>query len=146
MPGAVSLAQRQYYANPQNAFWTLMGTLIGAGPDLPYARRIARLRMRRIAVWDVLQSCVRPGSLDGDIDPRSLKPNDFAGFFAHHAQIRAVFCNGGTAYTCYRRLVLPTLVGKAAGLPLLRLPSTSPAHAALTRTQKLARWRAILGY
>jgi hypoxanthine-DNA glycosylase len=143
MPSAASLAARQYYAHPHNAFWPIMGALFGAGPELPYARRAARLRQARVAVWDVLQSCVRKGSLDSDIETDSIVPNDLAGFLARHRGIRAVFCNGGTAFTCYRRWVLPALSGAAAVLPVVRLPSTSPANASLGPARKVAGWRAL---
>lgn len=144
MPGVASLRAGQYYAHPHNAFWPIMGRLVGAGRELPYARRTARLRRAHIALWDVLQSCVRPGSLDGDIDEDSIVPNDFAAFFAAHPRIAVVFCNGGKAFASYRRHVLPTLAGVAAALPIVRLPSTSPAHAALRLPQKLSRWRTEL--
>lgn len=144
MPSTASLAAGQYYAHPHNAFWPIMGALLGAGPELPYARRTVRLRQARVAVWDVLQSCVRPGSLDADIETDSIAANDLAGFFAAHRRIRAVFCNGGTAYDCYRRYVLPCLRGAAAALPVVRLPSTSPANARLRLAQKVEPWRAVL--
>jgi TDG/mug DNA glycosylase family protein len=141
MPGERSLQAGQYYAHPQNAFWKILGALIGAGPDLPYAARCAQLRRRRIAVWDVLQSCLRRGSLDAGIASASIVANDFAAFFAGHPGIRSVLCNGDKAHSCYRRHVLPVLAPQYAGLPLRRLPSTSPAHAAMPWPQKLAAWR-----
>ncbi len=61
MPGVASLDAGQYYAHPQNAFWRIMGELVGAGPDKSYEERTHILRKRGIAVWDVLKSCVRAG-------------------------------------------------------------------------------------
>ncbi len=144
MPGERSLEARQYYAHPHNAFWRIMGELALAGPELPYAQRCLQLVQRGIAVWDVLGACRRPGSLDADIDAASIVVNDFAAFFAAQPCIRAVFCNGGTAHACYRRHVLPRLPANAAALPLVRLPSTSPAHAARSFDQKLQSWRVVL--
>lgn len=144
MPGERSLQAAEYYAHPQNAFWRIFGALIGAGPELPYAARCARLRRHRIALWDVLRSCARRGSLDADIASASIVANDFAAFFAGHPGIRGVLCNGDKAHACYRRLVLPGLVPRFASLPLVRMPSTSPAHAAMALPLKLACWRAGL--
>lgn len=143
MPGAASLAAGQYYAHPRNHFWPIMGRLFGAGPDLPYAKRVSRLKSSGIAVWDVLESCVRPGSLDADIEEGSIAVNDFAGFFDAHPGIGAVFFNGAKAEAAYRRHVLKGLPAAAGALPALRLPSTSPAHAALSLDRKLALWEML---
>lgn len=145
MPGAASLAAAQYYAHPRNHFWPIMGRLFGAGPDLPYAKRVRRLKSCGIAVWDVLESCVRPGSLDADIEEGSIAVNDFAGFFDAHPGIGAVFFNGAKAESAYRRHVLKGLPSPACALPVRRLPSTSPAHAALSFEGKLAAWEQLRG-
>jgi TDG/mug DNA glycosylase family protein len=81
MPGKVSLAADQYYAHPRNVFWTIMGELVGARPDLPYKERLDILRCCGIALWDVLGSCVRAGSLDSSIKTASAAPNDLNFFF-----------------------------------------------------------------
>lgn len=141
MPGAESLRARQYYAHPRNAFWPIMGELAGAAPALPYARRIEALERAGIALWDVLQSCTRTGSLDAGIDDDSVVANDFRRFFLHHRGIRQVFFNGAKAEACYRAHVLPGIDRGPPGYR--RLPSTSPAHAALSWRQKLAAWREI---
>ena len=107
LPGRTSLAMRQYYAQPQNAFWKIMGRLFGAAPELPYERRVEVLRTRRVAVWDVLAAGERAGSLDSAIVPSSIVVNDFATFFASHGEIRVVCFNGGKAAELYRRRVLP---------------------------------------
>jgi double-stranded uracil-DNA glycosylase len=142
MPGIASLRAGQYYAHPRNLFWPILGELVGAHPGLPYDERVGRLGDAGIAVWDVLRSCRRAGSLDADIDGGSIVPNDFPSFFAAYPRITRVFFNGSTAERCYRRCVLSRLSGPA--LEYTRLPSTSPAHAALTYERKLEAWRAIL--
>ena len=77
LPGTRSLADQQYYAQPQNAFWKMMGEFFGAGPELPYAARTERLSASGIALWDVIASAERPGSLDSSIVSRSVVVNDF---------------------------------------------------------------------
>ena len=139
MPGAASLEAQQYYAHPHNAFWRIMGELVGAGPDKPYAERTRILRARGIAVWDVLRFCVRPGSLDSDI--RDEVPNDFASFFAAHPRITRIGLNGGKAAASFRKYAAEHCPRQAE---ISTLPSTSPAHAARSFAEKCALWRAAL--
>jgi hypoxanthine-DNA glycosylase len=143
MPGRESLARQQYYAHPRNAFWPVMSTLLEL-PESSYTERSRLLQENRIAVWDVLMACVREGSLDANIEPESIVANDFAAFYARHPAIARVFFNGAKSESVYRRQVLPGLAGAAADLPLLRLPSTSPAHAAMSLGQKTRAWSIIL--
>ncbi len=65
LPGDRSISEQQYYAHPQNAFWPIMRELFGIEGD--YSVRCKRLIENRIALWDVLHSSVRPGSMDSDI-------------------------------------------------------------------------------
>jgi hypoxanthine-DNA glycosylase len=145
LPGAESLRRGEYYAQPRNAFWTILGTLAGAFPTLPYRERLACLGVAGIALWDVCAAARRAGSLDADIEPDSIVVNDFAAFFVAHPSIGRVAFNGRTAAALYRRRVLPALAPVAASLPLVELPSTSPAHAAMTLAEKTRRWRAGIG-
>ena len=144
MPGVASLTAQRYYAHPRNQFWPIMGALFGAGPDLPYAERLRALTRAGIALWDVLESCERTGSLDAAIDVRSAQANDFAAFIDTHPGIVQVAFNGGTAEKHFRRDVMPHLRPSVRALDLLRLPSTSPAHAGMRAQEKLARWRTAL--
>jgi double-stranded uracil-DNA glycosylase len=138
LPGQVSLQQQEYYAQPRNAFWRLMGELVGAYPSLPYAERLQRLQDRRIALWDVCAAASRPGSLDASISSQSVVANPFADFFADHPAIRLVCFNGAKAAALYRRHVLPI-----TGISYITLPSTSPAHAAMSFEKKLELWSVI---
>jgi hypoxanthine-DNA glycosylase len=141
MPGAASLLANRYYAYEHNAFWKIMGALFKAGPDIAYEKRIVLLKRAGVALWDVLESCVREGSLDSAIDAASMVPNDFRTFFATHPRIGHVFFNGGMAESSFRRYVRPHL-GETT-LRFTRLPSTSPAHAARNFEAKLKAWRAV---
>jgi hypoxanthine-DNA glycosylase len=140
MPGQESLAAGQYYANRRNAFWKIMAHILGFDPDASYETRLHELKTARIALWDVLQSCTRIGSLDASIVADSITVNDFQDFFRSHDQIRAVLFNGAKAESAYRQYVLPTV--STVPVSYLRLPSTSPAHAALSYEKKLHTWRA----
>lgn len=140
MPGKESLRAQQYYAHPRNAFWQIMGDLLGAKPELAYQARLAVLKTSGVAVWDVLASCTRASSLDADIDPATLVVNDFAAFYLAHPHIKQVFFNGAMAEKFYRKHVSSTTLRH---LHYHRLPSTSPAHAGMAYAQKLRHWQAI---
>jgi TDG/mug DNA glycosylase family protein len=143
MPGEQSLAANQYYAHPRNAFWPIMTRILGMDPASTYDQRLLSLKTAGIALWDVLHTCIRPGSLDTSIDASSIKPNDFQQFYRRHPRIVLVCFNGTMAERCYRTHVLPSLSEPL--IPSLRLPSTSPAHASRTFEQKLAAWSAAIG-
>ncbi|NYZ63966.1 DNA-deoxyinosine glycosylase [Luteimonas deserti] len=138
MPGRASLDTERYYAHPRNLFWPIMGTLVDAGPGYPYAERLARLRRAGIALWDVAAECTRAGSLDAEIERDSVVANDIGGLLARHPGIVRILFNGAAAETLYRRHVAPLPAGAPA---CMRLPSTSPAHAAMPLELKLAAWR-----
>lgn len=138
MPGAASLQAGEYYAHPRNAFWPIMEKLVGAGPEKPYEERTQVLRARGVALWDVLQSCVRSGSLDTDI--RDEMPNDFVTFFAEHPRITHIGLNGSKAAGSFAKFVAnrcpPDVV-------VVQLPSTSPAYTK-SFAEKYKAWRAAL--
>jgi double-stranded uracil-DNA glycosylase len=141
MPGAASLQANRYYAHPRNAFWPIMGALVGADPALPYARRLARLKSAGIALWDVLDRCEREGSLDSAIVDTTAQVNDFATFFQRHSKLTAVLFNGAKAEAAYRRFGPPL---ESFDLRAWRLPSTSPANASVAFANKMAAWREAL--
>lgn len=144
LPGIASLKLREYYAHPRNSFWWIMGQLIGAGPELSYADRLGKLIENRIALWDVCQSAVRPGSSDSNIELDSVAPNNFTAFFSAHPKIEKICFNGYPAEKLFGRLVRPTLAADREAIGWQVLPSTSPANARLAREEKLKRWRAAL--
>src|SRR5690606_28486851 len=143
MPGVASLRQQQYYAHPRNAFWPIAASVFGFDARASYDARRDALVSAGVALWDVLQACERPGSLDANIDTASIVPNDFDAFFVAHPRIERVCFNGGKAAALYRRHVLPALTLQRQ-LQYVDLPSTSPAHAAMSRQEKLALWQHAL--
>jgi len=142
MPGMASLAAQRYYAHPRNAFWPIIGELVGAGPALGYEQRVAALLGSGIAVWDVLEACVRPGSLDTSIRRDGLVANDFATFLAGQPGISRIYFNGAKAAQLFESMVSPSL--PESRLARVTLPSTSPANASLSYAEKLAAWRRIV--
>ena len=141
MPSEKSLQEQQYYAHPRNAFWPIICELFDSPEVQNYQRRKQLLLDNHIALWDVLKSCYRKGSLDSDIDHSTIECNDFQDFFAKHRQIKKVFLNGGMAEQLFKKYVLKELA--AFSINYQRLPSTSPAHAAMNRQAKLNAWRVV---
>ncbi len=140
LPGQRSIDAQQYYAHPQNVFWKIMGELTGA--DGPYEQRCQTLLEHGIALWDVLESSVRPGSMDADIRRGTEKVNDFNGFFLMHSSILQVCFNGQKAAQMFRKLVRPEMPTTA--LQTQVLPSTSPAYASMPYAEKLECWRQVI--
>jgi hypoxanthine-DNA glycosylase len=130
-----SVASAQYYGNPRNAFWRITGELFGFTADAPYDDRTAALIANGIAVWDVLKSCRRVGSLDSAVEPESMVGNNFGELFGAQPGISRVFFNGAAAEKNFYRLVrvIPDVDYR-------RLPSTSPAQT-MRYEQKLTIWR-----
>ena len=146
-PSVRSLALQQSYAHPQNLFWPFMGEFFDAGPELAYAERIARLHARGVGIWDVLESCERPGSLDSRIVAASEVANDIPRLLLDHPEIRAIALNGGKAQQLFRRHIVPQLdTALRERVNLLDLPSTSPANASLSRAHKRDRWAVLLDW
>lgn len=117
-----------------------MGDLFGAGPQLDYPLRLQKLRENHIALWDVIETCFRPGSLDSAISETGLAINDFNGFFKNHPQISHVYFNGQKAAGLFNRKVAP---GLATRLVYRVLPSTSPANATSSYAAKLEAWSVL---
>ena len=141
LPGVRSIAEQQYYAHPRNAFWPIMKALFSI--DGEYDARCRQLIANRIAVWDVLHSSVRPGSLDADIRLDVARANDFASFFREHPDIGRVVFNGKKAGALFKRFVAARPADAATRFMVL--PSTSPAYAAMPYSRKLAMWQEALG-
>jgi hypoxanthine-DNA glycosylase len=145
VPSLRSLEMHQSYAHPHNLFWPFMGQLYDAGPQLPYAARIARLHEVGIGLWDVLRDCQRRGSLDSGILARSEVANDIPALLAAYPTIRAIALNGAKASQVFaRRIAAHVEPARLAQLAILALPSTSPANASIPRAIKLQRWRELL--
>lgn len=143
VPSEASLLRQQYYGHPRNAFWPIMSVLFGSDPELCYQRRKEVLIENGVAVWDVLRSCNRLGSLDSSIKLATIRTNDFMDFFTKYKDIKRVFFNGRMAEKLYQKRVLPTLHHRFSYLEYQCLPSTSPANASLKFEQKIEAWKVI---
>ncbi len=135
-PSVASLQAQRYYAHPHNQFWAILSALWQEPlTHMPYPERTAALLRHGLGLWDVYASCQRQGSLDSAIREPVL--NDLAGLVARCPQLQALAHNGGESARHMR-------LTRGFGLPVLRLPSTSPANASWSRARKLAAWRQAL--
>jgi hypoxanthine-DNA glycosylase len=136
LPGERSLAERRYYAHPQNRFWHLVGPVIGVDlVSLPYEERLAALLQAKVGLWDTVASALRHGSLDGAI--RAPEHNELATLAASLPDVRAVAFNGAKAAAIATRLLAD------CGPALVPLPSSSPANASISLAQKEKLWGAL---
>jgi hypoxanthine-DNA glycosylase len=134
-PSEASLRAQQYYAHPRNHFWPLLSALWAVDLiALPYEQRLAQVRERGLGIWDVYATCRREGSLDSAIEEPEL--NDLAGLSRRAPALRAIAHNGGESARSMR-------ITRALGVPVYRLPSTSPANASWSFERKLAAWREV---
>jgi len=142
LPSVKSLQEQQYYGHPQNAFWWLMSQMCGFEPGLSYSERVSHLLANHIAVWDVIQSCHRPGSLDSKIDQSTLETNDFLSLLGETSTIKAIAFNGQSASKLFSKFVDAE---KWKG-DFIVLPSTSPANASMRKETKLEKWLSLKDY
>ena len=137
IPGVQSLEKQQYYGNARNQFWEIIYTLLGATPDSDYADKKLFLLNNSIALWDVIDSCCREGSLDSDI--KNERVNDFGSLFKIYPNIKAVFFNGQKAYKIFKKKVGLNFADKK----FYNFPSTSPAYT-LALDKKIESWKDLL--
>lgn len=137
MPSVESLKKGQYYAFAHNRFWRVLFSLAGLPFDEDYAARRSLITSRGLALWDVIESCERKGSLDSDI--RREKVNDIVSLVEKYGITRIV-TNGGKAAQVFSR----HFGGKVPGVTVINLPSTSPANARMSLGDLCAVWGAAL--
>lgn len=143
LPGDESIRQQQYYAHPQNQFWRILCAVFDKPYATAYAERLALLERHHIAVWDVLHSARRRGSLDGAITAPAA--NNFADFLAHQPHIAAIAFNGQKAAALFKSCIVDSsVIARAQTLRSVTLPSTSPAAAMIKLDQKIEKWRDFL--
>ena len=136
IPGVRSLEKQQYYGHPQNKFWKIIFELLNEEFTEDYDQRIQILKKHHIALWDVIDSCERKGSLDSEI--KNEEANQIEELLENYPNIQAIFCNGGKSYKNLQKIL-----GKNYKIPVFLLPSTSPLHT-VSFEKKLEEWKRIL--
>ena len=141
MPGSRSIDAGEYYAHPRNAFWGIMEAMDIVRAGQAYVDRLRNLEVEGIALWDVLHSCDRAGSLDSSIRAASEAGNDICGLLDEHPSARRILLNGAKAEQAFERHIRPTLDPRhPERILVIRVPSTSPAHA-IPFAEKLRAWQ-----
>ena len=136
-----SVKTREYgffYGHPQNRFWPLLERIYGVNLSVDIEERKAFLLQHHLAVYDVIYRCDIVGSSDASI--QNVVPSDLSPIFKK-ADIKQVFCNGGTAYRYYRKYQ-----EQKAGFKAIQLPSTSPANARYSMEDLYVQWKVIREY
>lgn len=138
IPGVKSLEKQQYYGHPHNKFWKIIFQLFNEEFSEDYIEKIKLLKKNHVALWDVIDSCERKGSLDSEI--KNEEANPIFELLENHQNISAIFCNGGKSFK-----ILQKILGKNFKIPILLLPSTSPLHT-ISFEKKLENWKIIKNY
>jgi TDG/mug DNA glycosylase family protein len=138
-PSELSLKTQQYYANPRNHFWEIMDQILDVPITASYHRRISLLRAQGVGLWDVIESCTRPGSSDDAI--RDDVPNDIIGLLSSHPGISYVALNGRIAEVWMRTLLREKEFSDK--IIFEYLPSTSPANTRYSKSEKVKIWSRI---
>lgn len=150
MPGIISIESNRYYCNPRNQFWQIMDKLMKGISTSDYKKKIKMLDEYGIALWDVLESCDREGSLDSKIEKGTEKPNDFQSLFDEFKSLRVIFFNGKSrksSYKLFKKLVMKSLTLETKeSLVLVPLPSSSSANTRQTINEKAEDWMVIQNY
>lgn len=136
MPGTKSLDEQKYYAHPQNRFWKLLGLLCNVEnlQDFDYQKKLQTLLKNKIALWDVIQSCERNGSLDSNI--QNEVPNNISGLLKQYSNIKIICLNGNKAYSAFKKH-FPELLKH---YKCHKMPSTSPANARYKLEDLFKEW------
>ena len=139
MPGVKSLSEQQYYAHPQNRFWKLIGLLCDVAdlPEFDYKEKLNIVLANKLALWDVIKSCKRIGSLDSDIQEEI--PNNITDLLKKYPNVRLICLNGNKAYSAFKKY-FPDLLKKYR---CVKLPSTSPANAKFRLEDLYKEWKII---
>ncbi len=134
-PSVKSREGQFFYHHPQNRFWRVIAAVMNSEPPRTIDEKTDLILSNHLALWDSIGKCEIVGSQDSSI--KNVVPNDISGILAE-SQIDRIFCNGGTSYMYYKRLIEPK-----TGIEAVKLPSTSPANASWTLERLIEAWSVI---
>lgn len=138
VPGVKSLEMQEYYAHPQNKFWKILFEIFKEEFTTNYSEKLNFLERNHIAVWDVIDSCERKGSLDTEI--RNENHHNILQLLENYPSIKVIFCNGQKSFK-----TLSKIIPSDFQIPIFVLPSTSPAYT-ISFEKKLAEWTVLKNY
>jgi len=135
-PSIASFEQAFYYAHPRNAFWPILEEIFDVRLETNEAKKAFCLE-KGIGLWDVIGSCERSNSSDTNL--KNCFPNDFETLLNNYPNIQALGFTGKKSYDLFQKYFKDLEIEKVL------LPSTSPAHAAMKRDEKLKIYKDFLG-
>ena len=143
MPSKLSLEKQQYYGNPRNHFWKIIGEVLHVEIPVEYKERLNLLKAHHIGLWDTIQSCEREGSLDANI--RNIVPNDFRKLLENYPNIRLILFNGGKSFDVFKKHMGFNLL---QDIHYAKMPSTSPIPGKNIKSfeEKVEEWRMMERY
>ncbi|MDO9303819.1 MAG: DNA-deoxyinosine glycosylase [Sulfuricurvum sp.] len=136
-PSIASFEQSFYYAHPRNAFWSIMEEIFGVTFRDNEDKKRFCIQMG-IGLWDVIGSCERSNSSDSNL--KNIVPNDFIKLLTEYPNINVIAFTGKKAFDLFQKYF------KELEIEIVLLPSTSPAHAAMTRKDKTILYKEFLNH
>lgn len=121
-----------FYGHPQNRFWKMLAGVFGASVPQTVEEKTKLVLSHQLAMWDTIHSCTIEGSADSSI--RDVVPNEIA-WLVSQTQVQKILCNGTASFQFYTKYVSPK-----PDLPVKKMPSTSPANAAVSLDKLIALW------
>ena len=144
-PGTESLEKHEYYAKSSNRFWKLIGDVFGLGElsTQNYNSKLAALKHTRIALWDVVASCERHGSLDSQI--RNPVWNDIPQLLQEYGGVEKIILNGAKAAGLFTKATKTWPNWNPNSPQIAQCLSTSPANQRYGPWERLIEdWRPYL--
>lgn len=134
-PSVKSREGEFFYHHPRNRFWSVLSLVCDQTLPNTIEEKKDFLLKNHIAVWDVIESCEITGSSDSSI--KNVVVNDISQLL-QSADIKGIYTNGNLAYQYYQKYIQPK-----SGRGCIKLPSTSPANAAISLEELVKIWSCI---
>ncbi len=134
-PSVKSRENNFYYGHPQNRFWKVLESIFNEKIENTIEGKKLFLYSHNIALWDTVKSCDIVSSSDSTIKNSVL--NDINSLI-NNTNIKTIFCNGNTSYN-----LLQKHFDNIYNIPIIPLPSTSPANAKFSLDDLIKKWEII---
>lgn len=135
-PSVASRDQDFYYGHKQNRFWKMLAAIYDDFVPTTILEKKQLLLTHHLALWDVILECEVQGSSDASIT--HAVPTDIANMIAE-SNIQKIVINGNKAYQIFKKYHKQDIT-----IPVIPLPSTSPANAKFTLELLCSIWKEAL--
>lgn len=134
-PSIASFEHSFYYAHSRNSFWPIIEAIFDVSLETNEAKKAFCLKTM-IGLWDVIGSCERSNSSDTNL--KNCIPNDFEKLLSDYPKIQVLAFTGKKSHDLFQKYF------KELSIERVLLPSTSPAHASMTRDDKSKHYKAFI--